>query len=146
MFEPQSQKFSHVPVVQGVVEYLAFSAGLDEGLFAHSPELVRYGRLAESQVGGQIADAHLPPGKGHEDLQTGRVPKHLEGQCQALQLRFRDGLGSGTVYAVQVNDTDSATVLLQQHGFVSHGSWAFIYMNIYSNIRRTETFVKRNTG
>ena len=84
---------------------------------------MRYGRLAQPQKGGQIADAHLHVFERHDNFQTAGVSQDFVNGRQALNFSFRYGLLARLLDPVYASLGISAQAVVGQASEIVPG-WA----------------------
>jgi hypothetical protein len=95
-----------VVVIEGVVDHLPGSTCSNERLFTEPPELVRNGRLAHPESGGEIADTHFLVSESHHEPEPRRVVEGFEEQAETVQLGRPDLSLLGSRDPIEVDDTD----------------------------------------
>ena len=84
VFEPLREKTNDVLVVEGIEDLLAGPAGTNQPHAAQQAELMRDGRLAQTQQFGDVADTQLAAVDRVQDTDPCGITKRLEGLGQRL--------------------------------------------------------------
>jgi hypothetical protein len=131
--QAQAQEPGNMVIVKAVVEYRPLSAAGHQVKLAQLPQLVADRRLADGQVGSQVAYAHLALFQGNQDPEPRGVAHRLEKVAQADTLVLRQSILRGPLNPVPVNGPDLAEVL-SRYFFPCPHLFPFPYMNICSDI------------
>jgi hypothetical protein len=105
-------QFIHVMIIQGIIQYLAIPAVLDQGQILKTPDLMGYGRLTETQERRQITDAHFTSLQGHGNFKPCRISQCFVNQYQAIQLPSRNGFGPRLGHPVKMDDSNQTAVFM----------------------------------
>ena len=94
MFQSLCEQPRDVVIVQGVKHLPAVPARSHETEASEESELMRDGRLAESQKRGDVADAELRGGQRVQNPDPGGIAEDLEGLGQGRDVRLWDKPGA----------------------------------------------------
>ncbi len=91
-------------VIQGIVDDLTYPPVSHQSQILEPAQLVGNGGLADAGECRQVADAHLVPAQGHENLKPARISEKAIDHGQGSQLVIRRCLAESALDPIGMND------------------------------------------